>query len=140
VEPRRISVNITFLSASEGGRQSPPDNLSSGQYRPHLVVGDPDQRQAVTVDNEVKETYLGVVFVDGPESVAVGEPFIAELILIYWPNTAYESLVPGATFTTARDRASLAMEVFSHLKKTLAVAIVIMMANPPNLLIRNKSK
>ncbi len=95
----RIQAQITFLSASEGGRNSPPTDVSDGAYRPHLVVGDPNQRKAWPVDNVAQETYLGVTFVGGSSRVVAGEPFLAELELLYWPNVSYESLVPGATFT-----------------------------------------
>ena len=76
-----------------------PANLSGGGYRPHLLVGDPNQRRAITVGNEIQEAYLGVAFVSGPESIEPGEPFLAKLLLMYWPHPMYESLVPGATFT-----------------------------------------
>ena len=64
-ELARIEAELTFLLESEGGRKEPPQLLSGGQYRPHLVVGDPNQRQAVTIGNETQETYLGVAFVSG---------------------------------------------------------------------------
>jgi translation elongation factor EF-Tu-like GTPase len=95
----RIEAEVTFLPASEGGRREPPALLSGGGYRPHLVVGDPNQRRAITIGNEIQETYLGVAFLSGPEKVELGESFIAELVLLYWPHPVYESLVPGATFT-----------------------------------------
>jgi translation elongation factor EF-Tu-like GTPase len=95
----RIKTEITFLSASEGGRNTLPPNVSDGKYRPHLVVGDPNQRKALLVNNVAQETYLGVQFVGGPSKVVAGEPFLAELELLYWPSVTYESLVPGAKFT-----------------------------------------
>ena len=95
----RIKAEVTFLPESEGGRKEPPSHLSGGEYRPHLVVGDPNQRRAITVGNEIQETYLGVAFLSGPERVESGESFLAELVLMYWPHPVYESLVPGATFT-----------------------------------------
>jgi len=48
-EPPRIEAEVTFLLESEGGRKEPPQLLSGGQYRPHLVIGDPNQRQAVNI-------------------------------------------------------------------------------------------
>ncbi len=95
----RVTAQITFLSATEGGRQSLPTDFSAGQYRPHVVVGDPSQRKALLVNNVAQEKYLGVAFVGGPMEVVADEPFIAELALMYWPNVSYDSLVPGATFT-----------------------------------------
>ncbi len=98
-ELARIEADITFLPESEGGRKELPANLSGGGYRPHLVVGDPSQRRAITVGNEIQETYLGVAFLSGPEKVEPGKSFLAELVLMYWPHPMYESLVPSATFT-----------------------------------------
>ena len=72
---------------------------STGSYRPHIVVGDPKQRQAITTGNLIREIYLGVAFLSGPEKYEAGEPFVAELALIFYPHPAYDSLVPGATFT-----------------------------------------
>ena len=95
----RITAKITFLSQSEGGRTSLPANLSSGQYRPHLVIADLNQLRAVVIDRVPGETYLGVTFVRCPEQIIAGESFLAELVLMYWPNIKYEALVPGATFT-----------------------------------------
>ncbi len=96
---KRIEAEVVFLPQSEGGRKEPPANLSSGEYRPHLVVGDPNQRQAVIIDNTNQEPYLGVAFLSGPESVKPGELFLAELGLIYWPHPMYSLLIPNATFT-----------------------------------------
>ena len=87
------------MPESEGGRKEPPPFLSGGVYRPHLVVGDPNQRRAILIGNEVQETYLGVAFMSGPTRVEFSEPFTAELVLMFWPHPVYESLVPGATFT-----------------------------------------
>jgi hypothetical protein len=95
----RITAQITFLPASEGGRETLPTDFSGGQYRPHVVVGDPNQRKALLVNNVAQEHYLGVAFVGGPSGVIAGEPFVADLALMYWPNVSYDSLVPGATFT-----------------------------------------
>lgn len=95
----RITAQITFLPADEGGREPLPNDLSNGQFRPHVVVGDPAQRKALLANNVAQENYLGVAFVGGPAGAVAGEPFFAELALMYWPNVSYDSLVPGATFT-----------------------------------------
>ena len=95
----RIKAQITFLPASEGGRAELPTDFSDGKYRPHVVVGDPNQRKALLVNNVAKETYLGVAFVNGSSDVVAGQSFSAELALMYWPNVSYDSLIPGATFT-----------------------------------------
>jgi hypothetical protein len=99
-ELARIEAEVTFIPTSEGGREEPPLLLwSDGSYRPHIVVGDPKQRLAVTVGNVIQETYLGVAFLSGPEKVEFNESFLAELALIYYPHPVYDSLAPGATFT-----------------------------------------
>ena len=93
----RITAKITFLSASEGGRDVFPANLTSGEYRPHIVI---DSHQPVAVPTESpEEAYLGVMFENGPAQIVPGQPFLADLVLVYWPNIQYEDLVPGATFT-----------------------------------------
>ena len=94
----RITAKIIFLPQSDAGRTSLPANLSSGQYRPHLVVGDLNQLRAVVMNRVLGETYLGVTFVRGPEEIIAGESFQTELVLMYWPNIKYEALVPGARF------------------------------------------
>ena len=98
-EMPRIEAEVTFLPECEGGRKEPPQLLSGGQYRAHLVVGDPNQRKAAIIGNESQETYLGVAFVSGPSNIESGKSFPAELVLMYWPHPMYESLVPGVTFT-----------------------------------------
>ena len=95
----RITAEITFLRPFEGGREALPIDWSGGQYRPHVVVGDPTQRKALLVNNVAQENYLGVAFVGAAADVVAGQPFVAELALLYWPNVSYYALVPGATFT-----------------------------------------
>ena len=98
----RIKAEVTFLPESEGGRTVPPrcpsvqENVS---YQPHIVIGDPNQRQAVIRGNEIQETYLGVVLLSGPDRLEFGEQYLVDLGLMYYPQVAYESVVPGATFT-----------------------------------------
>jgi hypothetical protein len=94
----RITAKVTFLGAAEGGRDELPANLSSGQYRPHVVI-DPNQLRAVTVDSVPEETYFGVTFVNGPAQILPRQSFLADLVLMYWPNIKYEGLSPGVTFT-----------------------------------------
>jgi len=94
----RITAKITFLGTSEGDREVLPANLSSGQYRPNVVI-DPNQLRAVTVESVHEETYFGVTFVCGPAQILPGQSFLADLVLMYWPNIKYERLITGATFT-----------------------------------------
>jgi hypothetical protein len=95
-----IVMEITFLPPSEGGRSTPPVLVSStGTYRPHIVIGDPNQRRAITVGNEIRETYLGIIFDSGPDHIRFGEPLEAVAQLMYYPLVEHHAVVPGATFT-----------------------------------------
>jgi hypothetical protein len=97
-----IECTVTFLPASEGGRAHPfPHGALSGDtYRPHLVVGDPSQRQAIIVNgNVLAEEYIGVAFHEGPPDVPVGIPVDVSLSAMFYPHPIYDRLVPGATFT-----------------------------------------
>jgi len=98
----RIKAEVTFLPESEGGRTIPP-NCPSAQgnssYRPHIVIGDPNQRQAVIRGNEIQEAYLGVVLLSGPDRFEFGESYLVDFGLMYYPQVKYESVVPGAAFT-----------------------------------------
>jgi hypothetical protein len=94
-----IAAEITFLKPEEGGRREPV-NLSAGLYRPHVVVGDPSQRQAVVRDgNVIDESYLGVQFKPTSRRFEPGVPQAVVLQLMYYPRVSYDRLVPGATFT-----------------------------------------
>ncbi len=97
-----IECSVTFLPECEGGRRYafPNGSLSGCGYRPHLVVGDPQQRKAIVDENNVgQEEYLGVAFLKGPEVIEFGKPLSVQLVLMYHPYVGYAKLVPGATFT-----------------------------------------
>jgi hypothetical protein len=95
-----VEAEVIFIPSAEGGRETPPILVwEADSYRPHIVVGDPKQRRAVTIGNRIQETYLGMVFLSGPEVVAFSEPILVEMGLLYYPNPMYDVLVPGATFT-----------------------------------------
>jgi hypothetical protein len=95
-----VEAEITFIPESEGGRATTPLLVwSDGSYRPHIVIGDPSQRKAVIVGTEIQETYLGILFESGPASVEFNESIFAKFYLLYYPHVAYESVIPGATFT-----------------------------------------
>lgn len=121
-ELTRIEAQVTFLPESEGGRKTLPVHLSGGEYRPHLVVGDPNQRRAIFAGNEIQETYLGVAFLSGPEKVEPGEAFRAELALIYRPHLGYGALVPGATFTI---REGARIVGYGEVKRVLAGGAIL---------------
>ncbi len=95
-----IWCEVVFLRAEEGGRRLPlaPHALRGCTYRPHLVVGDPQQRGAIVENRALQEEYLGVAFLDAEIAFEWGEPFLAELVLMY-PGVNCKALVSGATFT-----------------------------------------
>jgi hypothetical protein len=94
-----IEAEVTFIPESEGGRKKPPENLTGNTYRPHLVIGDPTQRQARLIGNFIDEEMLGIAFTSSPDKVQVGKTFTAILELAFYPHPAYDALVPGTTFT-----------------------------------------
>jgi hypothetical protein len=96
-----LQLELTFLSPSEGGRDTPPPQIgrAPGKYRPHIVIGDPNQRRPIVVGNQGQETYLGVIFVSGPDEVRVGEPIEAAAELMYYPLREHDAVVPRTTFT-----------------------------------------
>ena len=94
-----VEVEVTFIPESEGGRNQPPQNLNGNNYRPHLVIGDPAQRQARLIGNYIDEVMLGIGFTTGPDIVEAGRTYTATLQLAFYPHSAYKTVVPGATFT-----------------------------------------
>ncbi len=95
-----ILVKVKFFSKENGGRHSlPEDLLSSGKYRPHFVVGDPGQKEAIIDENNnLLENYLGIAFTSQEEPLVVEKDINAKVITIY-PNTDYSLLKKGITFT-----------------------------------------
>jgi hypothetical protein len=96
-----IECEITFLSEQEGGRKLFGNGmLFDYQYRPHLVVGDINQRKSILDENRFNiEEYLGVAFVNGPEVIEPDKVIRTSMVLVYFPNVNYEKLIPTATFT-----------------------------------------
>jgi len=98
-----IKCKITLLTEEQGGRTWTPialKSLKGDSYRPHFVVGDTSQREAIIDENNnLLEEYLGISFSSSPNIIIQGEEFEAKIKLIYYPNADYSSLKPGATFT-----------------------------------------
>lgn len=102
-----ISVIVTMLSQADSGRIQPlSKDAFNGNYRPHIVIGDPNQRKAVIIEkdgfkNYIDEFYQGISFWKGPEfeTVPVNEQFEAIFKLMYYPEHKYENVIPNATFT-----------------------------------------
>jgi hypothetical protein len=83
-ERPRLSIAVRFLTSDEGGRRSGVPSLSSGQYAPHVVVGDPSRKGELTADEVLSRHHmLGVSFVEGPTGAAPGETLHCVVELLY---------------------------------------------------------
>jgi hypothetical protein len=90
-----VQAQVTLLPELSHGRRL----LTTGQYRPHIVIGPQSQREAIRSGNAFTEKYLGVMFVGGPEAINPGESAEVSLALMYFPEDAYDEVQPGTTFT-----------------------------------------
>ena len=90
-----VEAKFTLLSDLSHARRG----LSSGKYRPHIVIGPESQRIAIRDGNRLTENYLGVMFVGGPDTVEPGDTANVKLALMYFPEYPYEGVQPGVTFT-----------------------------------------
>ena len=94
-------ARITLLPELSGGRRG----LASGQYRPHIVLGPQSQRAAILEDDRIVESYLGVMFIAGPDAMKPGDTADVKLALMYAPpEEPYSDVQPGATFTIREGR------------------------------------
>ncbi len=89
-----VQAKVTLLPELSQGRL-----LTTGQYRPHIVMGPQSQRVAIREGNAYMEKLLGVMFVGGPDTLAPGESGQVTLALMYFPEYQYDEVTPGATFT-----------------------------------------
>ena len=93
-----IRASVTFLTREAVGRSK--SAYDSPRYRPHLVVGDPRQRAALTDDTgSATEKYLAVRFTGDGTELPAGEPQEVTLELVRSPEVDYSDLSPGSTFT-----------------------------------------
>jgi hypothetical protein len=90
-----VEAKFTLLPEPSHGRRG----LSTGKYRPHIVIGPESQRVVVREGNRLTENYLGVMFVGGPESMEPGDAANVRLALMYFPECLYAEVQPGVTFT-----------------------------------------
>ena len=90
-----VRAQVTLLPELTCGRRV----LTTGQYRPHIVVGPHSQRVAMHDGKVCTEKYLGVMFVGGPEAMSPGESAEVSLALMYFPEESYDEVRPEATFT-----------------------------------------
>jgi hypothetical protein len=90
-----VRARITMLPELEHSRWP-----NRGRYMPHIVVGDPSQRQtAIDSENRITEKYLGILVDDATEELAPGQTVNVTLVLMYWPDETYAEVVPDAWFT-----------------------------------------
>ena len=96
-----VEAEVTFLPAEEGGRSSALQlDHPEAFYRPHVVVGDVQQRRAIVgPDRVLTEEYLGVQFRRAALVLASGSSATVSMDLIFYPGSTYDRLQPGATFT-----------------------------------------
>jgi hypothetical protein len=90
-----VEAKFTLLPDLSHGRRG----LSSGHYRPHIVIGPESQRVAIRGGNRFTEKYLGVMFVGGPDAIEPGDSANVKLALMYFPEYPYDEVQPGVTFT-----------------------------------------
>lgn len=90
-----VEAKFTLLPELSHGRRG----LSTGKYRPHIVIGPESLRVAIREGNRLTENYLGVMFVGGPDSMEPGDAANVKLALMYFPEYPYEAVQPGVTFT-----------------------------------------
>jgi hypothetical protein len=93
-----IQATVKFRDTRSGGRKLPP--IDSLQYRPHIVIGDPDQKEALfeADGRTLTEEYLGVVFTGDGRTLELGKEWIVGMRLFHLEG-GYSDLVPGVTFT-----------------------------------------
>src|SRR5580698_4887108 len=93
--PPSVRARVTLLPSLEHPRWP-----NRGHYMPHIVLGDPSQREAqIGVGNVIMEHYLGVWVRDAPDELSPGQTADVTLVLMYWPDEKYEDVLPGAIFT-----------------------------------------
>ena len=97
-----VQVRLVFKSPQDGGRRTAP--VDSAGYRPHIVVGERNQKTAITGadGHTLAENYLAVAFTGDGRILAFDREWDVRLRL--WNTAAdYSALFPGATFTIRED-------------------------------------
>lgn len=93
-----IRARVMFKNTEGGGRQHPP--VDTTEYRPHVVIGDRNQKEAHFADDgrTLVEDYLAVVFTGDGQAMEFDKEW--DVVLRLWNDAAdYSGLAPGATFT-----------------------------------------
>jgi hypothetical protein len=103
-ERPKLSIAVSFLTSDEGGRRSGVPSLSSRQYAPHVVAGDPSRRGELTADEALSGHHmLGVCFVEGPTGAAPGQTLHCVVELLY-PGVDYAGLRASAGILVVEGR------------------------------------
>lgn len=89
-----VRATITLLPQLSHGRWP-----NKARYMPHIVIGDPEQREVIKIGNNLTENYLGVWVTDAPDELSPGQTSEVTLKLMYWPEERYKHVKAGATFT-----------------------------------------
>ncbi len=61
---RTVRARITLLPQLSHGRWP-----NKARYMPHIVIGDPEQREAIKIGKNLTETYLGIWVTDAPDDL-----------------------------------------------------------------------
>ena len=85
-----MAKRITLLPHLSHGRW--PNN---GCYMPHIVIGDPQQREAMMGGNSLAEKYLGVWVTEAPDALSPGHRSDVTLTLMYCASLKKEIEVPA---------------------------------------------
>ncbi|MEM8861388.1 MAG: hypothetical protein AAGD96_23945 [Chloroflexota bacterium] len=97
-----IEVELTLLTKEEGGRHKPLLlDSDESRYMPHIVIGDPNQREATLdpITGHGNEEYLGVFIRPCGKIMYPGDTMNLIFDLMYYPGLKYEQVKPDATFT-----------------------------------------
>jgi hypothetical protein len=95
-----LRLKVKFFSYKNGGRITLSENmLSTRLYRPHLVVGDPNQKHTkYSEKHSCIENYLGVVFIEQSDKLVADKEILVTVLKPY-EGVDYSELVSGVTFT-----------------------------------------
>jgi hypothetical protein len=85
--PPSVRAEITMLS----GKTRYPNR---SRYMPHMVLGDPSQREAIIKPNHtIDEHYLGIWIADSPDELLPEKSVEVEFKLMYWPQERTSELL-----------------------------------------------
>jgi hypothetical protein len=95
-EPR-VTAEITFLRADQGGRKTAPK--FPAYWCLHVVLQDRSIRHAKVEGREVRELYHPMRIVEAPVDFNLGDTGKFVLTPMYYPQDPFEEFRAGVTFT-----------------------------------------